>query len=137
MVKKKSQTAKLEWCRGRKKGANHFQISYTKVECLCSLTPTTPTTTTTQESQNSAYIKPNSPHGASPNLIPHNILQNHLKKFQVLAMADGSSSNTKSNSLILHHPTNLKGGWNAAIFIICESKSKPLSLSLHHPFPLS
>ncbi|KAG4957749.1 hypothetical protein JHK82_043581 [Glycine max] len=33
-------------------------------------------------------------------------------------MADGSSSNTKSNSLILHHPTNLKGGWNAAIFII-------------------
>ncbi|KAH1102383.1 hypothetical protein GLYMA_13G197500v4 [Glycine max] len=33
-------------------------------------------------------------------------------------MADGSSSNTKRNSLILHHPTNLKGGWNAAIFII-------------------
>lgn len=29
----------------------------------------------------------------------------------------GSSSNSKSNSLI-HHPTNLKGGWHAAIFII-------------------
>ncbi|KAL9298354.1 hypothetical protein ACSQ67_024250 [Phaseolus vulgaris] len=34
------------------------------------------------------------------------------------AMADGRiSSSSKSNSLI-HHPTNPKGGWNAAIFII-------------------
>ncbi|XP_020226103.1 protein NRT1/ PTR FAMILY 5.4 [Cajanus cajan] len=32
-------------------------------------------------------------------------------------MADDASSNCNSNSLI-HHPTNFKGGWHAAIFII-------------------
>lgn len=35
-------------------------------------------------------------------------------------MADATTStSSKSNSLI-HHPSNHRGGWNAAIFIICE-----------------
>lgn len=68
--------------------------------------------------------------------FPHNIhyitWSKNFNSTPIMAIG-GSSSNSKSNSLI-HHPTNLKGGWHAAIFIICESKS---SLYLFSPSPIS
>lgn len=65
----------------------------------------------------------------SPNKLLKNMISHSNSPYQNpqpnQIMAD-SPSKSKTNSLI-HHTTTKKGGWNAAIFIICKFSPSPIS----------